>query len=298
MGRIFYFNINYGCDNNCVFCYSHNTQHRGMSNHEISLNVFQRYLKENNITEKDRIILNGGEPLLHTNINEILYYLRKINCEVLVYSNGTHLVNIDFSTLSPKFRFIIPIHGDDILHDSITRNYGSWIKTINGMQTCIDKGTCFLDLKVILNESMFRNKENWYKVCSTLLNVPFNNAVHLTKMADTIISKKNQCNHITQEEAKHYTKLLFELFISKNCKIKLYDTCVLGLKNYFMNSIFKQLKAPKVFFKDYNQFRKINIEDITGCCSKKCDCRFFCMSAVKQYKVLEYFDGKFYQNLE
>lgn len=298
MRRIFYFNINYGCDNNCIFCYSHNTQHRGISYHEIPLNIFQKYLKENNITAKDRVILNGGEPLLHTNINEILYYLQKINCEVLVYSNGTHLINIDMASLSSKFRFIIPIHGYDILHDSITRNYGSWVKTINGMQTCINEGSCLLDLKIILNENMFRSKENWNKTCEMMLNVPFNNAVHLTKMADTIISKKNQCIHITQEKANYYTKLLFEKFISKNCKIKLYDTCILGLKNYLMNNILEELEKPEVFFKDHNQFRKINIEDCTGCCSNKCDYKFFCISAVKQYKVLEYFDEKFYQNLE
>ena len=34
--RIFYTNITYGCNSNCVFCYSHNTKHIKDTYNEVS----------------------------------------------------------------------------------------------------------------------------------------------------------------------------------------------------------------------------------------------------------------------
>ena len=298
MSRIFYFNITYGCNSNCVFCYSHNTQHNNSSFQEISQFDFQNYLKEHLVTESDRVILNGGEPLLNTQIDDLMGCLRDIGCEVLIYSNGIRLVEVPCSVLSPRFRFIVPIHGHEALHDSITRNVGSWRKTLDGMRACFERGGCLLDLKVILNAYMYQTTDSWEKTCAALSKVPFNHAVHLTQMADTIISRKNGCHQIRQEVAKRYTRLLFELFLPYNCKIKLYDTCVAGLGDYLPNGAIHSLETPDVFFKDFSQFRKLELSHAVPPCAKDCREREMCLSAVGQYKVLEYFQGNVYQSLE
>ena len=88
MKNIFYFNITYGCNSNCIFCYSHNTCHNNTSHNEMTADVFKKYIEERNVSEHDRIIINGGEPLLHTQIEEILHLLNSYNCEVLIYTNG------------------------------------------------------------------------------------------------------------------------------------------------------------------------------------------------------------------
>jgi len=298
VSRIFYFNITYGCDNDCVFCYSQNTYHNSRPHNEITLQQFKDYLEEKGISQDDRVILNGGEPLLHTQIKDILNYLRDIGCEVLIYTNGTRLTSVDFSSLTSRFRFIVPIHGHETLHDIITRRPGSYRETAAGMAACQESGICLLDLKVILNAEMVKNEEAWKKTCSAYDAIPFNHAVHLTKMADTIVSKRNHCPTVDRTTAERYTPLLFELFLKRECKIKLYDTCIEGLQNYLPNHIQELPEVPEVFFKDHSQYRTIELKKPLQPCAASCSRRAFCISAVSEYKVLEFFRGKVYHSLE
>lgn len=298
MSRIFYFNITYGCDNNCIFCYSQNTYHGSRTHNEITLRQFKDYLEEKKISQDDRVILNGGEPLLHTQFTDILHYLRDIGCEVLVYTNGTRLASVEFPSLTSRFRFIVPIHGYKELHDAITQHLGSYRETVAGMAACQEDGTCLLDLKVILNAGMVQSGESWERTCSAYDMIPFNHAVHLTKMADTIVSKRNHCPTVDDVIAERYTLLLFEHFLNRGCKIKLYDTCIAGLRNYLPDHIPELPIAPEVFFKDHSQYRTIELKKTPKPCAGSCGCGEFCISAVSQYKVLDFFQGKAYQSLE
>ena len=72
--RIFYTNITYGCNSNCVFCYSHNTKHIKDTYNEVSKESLVEYWNRMCVTKNDRIIINGGEPLLHTEFKDILHH--------------------------------------------------------------------------------------------------------------------------------------------------------------------------------------------------------------------------------
>ena len=93
---IHYFNITYTCNSNCIFCYSHNTIHSGNVHKEISYIDFTDYLTRKKVCSHDRVIINGGEPFLHTQIIDILKFLEGIKCEVLIYTNGRLLTKYDF----------------------------------------------------------------------------------------------------------------------------------------------------------------------------------------------------------
>ncbi len=298
MRRIFYFNITYGCNSNCIFCYSHNTWHNSMPHKEISLEVFIDYLEGNHISAEDRVILNGGEPLLHARIIEFLEYLKRYRCETLIYTNGRLLSEIDLSKLDFNFRFIVPIHGYSELHDSITGVKGSYLETINGMFRFKEKNDCLLDLKVILNNGMIKNDDTLNRTLESLNNIYFNNAVHLTKMADTIISSKHNCSSISNNTADYYMKILFEYFVDRGCRIKLFDTCIKSfswLKNY---ELMKFQDKITVYFKDYNQERQIFPNRLKLGCMNTCKNKKYCISAVSEYTVLEFNDNKLYENLE
>ena len=47
-----------------------------------------------------------------------------------------------------------------------------------------------LDVKVILNPQMIKSQNEFDRTLKELDSMPFNNAIHITKMADTIISRK------------------------------------------------------------------------------------------------------------
>ena len=184
------------------------------------------------------------------------------------------------------------------LHDSITGVKGSYYETVRGMQ-CFEKNVdCKLDLKVILNNNMVHSEKSFKKTLMSFNNVYFNNAVHLTRMADTIISKKNNCVSIDNNTASKYMELLYLYFKENVNVIKIFDTCLKDFKVLENKKIHQRLENFKVYFKDKNQESEIILGKPVLSCSYFCDKKDFCISAVGEYRVLELYKDKIYENLE
>lgn len=297
--RIFYFNITYSCNSNCVFCYSHNTWHNSRSHNEIEKEELFVYLNKHNVDENDRVIINGGEPLLHKEIEAILLGLISYNCEVLVYTNGRLLVNYDFSMLTDKFRFVIPIHGYETVHDKITGVQGSYRKTIQGLEYLVKNSICKVDVKLILNNEIIAHDPEGLKTIEGFeRNVVFNNAIHLTKMADTIISSRNNCEPISNDTAAYYLKIFYEYFKKQNVLIKIFDTCVYSLNDIRDREIVPIQKEITVYFKDKNIFKILELTRTYQGCMDNCPYCDKCKSAVDEYTVLEIQNNNIYENLE
>ena len=291
--NIHYFNITYTCNSNCIFCYSHNTIHSGKVYKEISYTEFTDYLIRNKICSHDRVIINGGEPFLHSQIIDILKFLVDIKCEILIYTNGRLLTKYDFSFLNEKFRFVIPFHGYKELHDKITRVKGSYDEMYNGVEH-LRKFNCKVDMTIILNYEMVTDSDIFAKSLQSLETFNFNNALHITKMADTKVSKRNQCKSITNEYSSLYTAKTFYYFKDKIPCIKIFDTCILDI---YITDYHDEIEPFNVWFKDTTKESSVElIHNNIACISR---CKYFqeCTSAVGEYTVLEY-DRCFRKGLE
>ena len=291
--NIYYFNITYTCNSNCVFCYSHNTIHSSRKHNEISLKDFIDYLKLNDVHKDDRVIINGGEPFLHSEIIDLLKSLLDFGCEVLIYTNGRCLSDYDFSFMTDDFRFVIPVHGYKSLHDSITRCNGSFDSMHQGIKH-LSSFNCKVDVKVILNPQMISSQNEFDKTLFEVATLAFNNAVHITKMADTVISKKNGVPSVSNELASKYTMQLFKYFCNKGIKLKIFDTCIrdIDIQEFDNRDI-----SLKVFFKDAKAERIFNFYTPEMTCRQDCHKKQYCQSAVGNYTVLEY-NGHFYKGIE
>ena len=288
MKRIFYFNITYGCNSNCVFCYSHNTRHNSESYNEMLAEQFFQYLECQGITSRDRVI-----------IEKILIGLIQYKCEVLIYTNGRLINNYDFTVLNKNFRFIVPIHGYETIHDSITGAHGSYKETIKGLKYLVEGTECLVDIKLILNNRIISEDPIGRKVLQEFEDtIVFNNAIHLTKMADTIISVRNHCQTIINENASTFMQIFFDYFKDKNVKIKIFDTCIKSMSWLENKEIEKYKDSIEVYFKDKNQYRVMELSKNLSGCKKNCPFIDKCISAVDEYKTLEYFEDKIYENLE
>lgn len=286
MKRIFYSNVNYSCNSNCIFCYSHNTIHNGKRNREISCSALSEYWQRNELSPKDSVIINGGEPLLHEEISAIIASLLKTGCEILLYTNGRLASRLNILGFNSNIRFIVPIHGFRELHDEITGVSGSYDETIDGLHHLAD-GNCLVDIKIILNHKMVSDPAIFDMTMNSLNNVPFNNTVHITTMADTIVSAKNKCPSVTRDQSSEYTKKAVEHFIGKY-RIKLYDTCVRETAAYWDPLTIKPFDEPViVFFKDENIEKVVDLHPDGMKCRLSCPQRRFCKSAVCEYTVLE-----------
>ncbi|WP_349405875.1 radical SAM protein [Clostridium perfringens] len=296
--RIFYFNINYACNNKCIFCYSHNTKHTELTYNELSFSEFKKYINEKNISIIDRIVINGGEPLLHSEIDKYLRFLSNKNYETVIFSNGRLAKNLDSRYLTNNIRFVIPIHGFEEVHDYITGIKGSFNETLASMNW-LTKNTnkCLVDMKIILNEKSIFNLDNFLKSLETWNKVSFNNAVHITMMADTKISKANKCVPLDRSIVSDYTYKILKNFIYKST-VKIYGTCIKSIGHFVKDNVDSYKYYLEFYYKDFSNEKVIELKESNLCCDKDCIYREYCKSEVTEYKVLEFNNNKIYESVE
>lgn len=293
--KVYYINLNYLCDNSCIFCYSHNTNQLDKST--FTFEKLQLLFEKYNISRDDRVILNGGEPLLHKEIDKILEFLYLKEVEVLIFTNGRNIRKLKPDILNKNFRFIVPIHGNKKIHNYITRDEKSFDETMESLNWLSNnKFSCLVDIKIILNEKTveengFRNSlEIWKKT-------PFNNAVHITKMMETKISKINGCKKLNKKKVNEYSLELFKEFKNYR-KIKFYSTCVNGILDLENFEVIDNEFKVKLLYVDYQTEKYIELKRKEKKCNPMCEERKICLSEVDEYNVLEFYKDKLYKNME
>ena len=85
----YYFNITYNCNSNCMFCAADIAKEKCPA--EMTIDKIENVLKENNVTNSDRVVLNGGEPTIHKNFIGILHMISKYNPRIILFTNGKNL---------------------------------------------------------------------------------------------------------------------------------------------------------------------------------------------------------------
>ena len=295
--NIYYFNITYGCNSNCVFCYSHNTIHTANNHRDLSFVEFKSYLDEKQVSVDDRVIINGGEPLLHPDLMNMLHYLNGKACEVLIYTNGRLLSHYDFSFLDDKLRFVVPIHGNTSLHDRITKIPGSLEETLSGIDS-LYQSNCHCDLKIILNEYMIKDEWEYEILLNLLAKLRFHGGIHLTQMADTSISKANGCMSISWNAAAPLVAEFVDWALNLGINVSVFDTCIYKIKQLKEFPIVLSAPPIRVFFKDQTQYREINLSRAVDINCQNCSYCELCKSAVDEYHVLRFTQSAIYDDLE
>ncbi len=295
VNKVYYINLNYLCDNKCIFCYSHNTNYLNKST--ITFEKLQFLFEKYNISKIDRVVLNGGEPLLHKEINKILSFLYQKEVEVLIFTNGRNIRNIDPKLLNKNIRFVVPIHGDKNIHNYITRDEKSFDETIENLRWLTDnKFPCLVDIKIILNEKT-TEEDGFRSSLEIWKEVPFNNAIHITKMMETKVSKANKCKELEVRKINKYNLELFKEFRSSR-KLKFYSTCINGILKLGAYKVVKNEFQVKLLYIDYQSEKYIGLRRKEKKCSLECRERDLCLSEVDEYSVLEFYKDRLYKNME
>ena len=295
--NIYYFNITYGCNSNCIFCYSHNTVHISQNHRAITFTQFKSYMEEKKVSSMDRIIINGGEPLLHPELMTMLHYLDEKDCEVLIYTNGRLLSKFNFSFLDDKFRFVVPIHGDSALHDRITQVPGSFTETQSGIDS-LYQSNCRCDLKIILNEYIIQFHEEFERLLGQLSKLNFRGCYHLTQMADTRLSRANGCMSISWNDSAPLVAEFVDWSLDRGINVKVFDTCIRKVQQ-LEQSLLQVIASPiRVFFKDQSQYREIYLSRAIDESCQSCEYRAKCKSAVDEYHALLFTPSGVYDDLE
>gem|GEM_PF-2898997 len=133
--QVLYYNVNFTCNSNCVFCAANLTNKSNNGNM-----LFQDILNSTNnypTHEKKAVVFNGGETTLYPNISDLIDNAKIHNSQVILFTNGRNLSDKDYAQriLKNLSRVTIPLYGvDPIHHDNLTKINGSFSETIEGIR--------------------------------------------------------------------------------------------------------------------------------------------------------------------
>lgn len=286
MSNIYYFNVNYYCNNDCVFCFSSST---GNNSHQISLEEFMLRIDNIKPSCEDKVIFNGGEPTIHPEFYAMLnYVIESYSTSVVVYSNG---VSLDLNKIHNKYNlmFIVPIHGERELHNSITRNKESFSSTINNLQK-LQQNEIKFTIKFIVNTTMMENGLNLCELLEKFNLVP--NEIVIARLNETKKSKENQVV-ITEtmpfiKYLKFNARKLQEKYVVKYLDIPFCYLCDINMEYLTVSNV------PQFFFNDYKYnmvYRNYNKQVMIGDNCNECKCCELCNKLSSTYLTIAYRNG-------
>jgi MoaA/NifB/PqqE/SkfB family radical SAM enzyme len=133
-----YVNLNYTCNERCVFCASDltNSPAAGVSR-QLSVDAIRAWIGQRPPRAGDEVQLAGGEPTLHRDLFEIIRLFGQHCSAITLFTNGVRLANSDYARQaieSGLSEFQIALFGSSPeAHDGITRRRGSFAATIEAL---------------------------------------------------------------------------------------------------------------------------------------------------------------------
>ena len=300
--NVLYFNINYECNNNCRFCFSHHTSWHDVK-YNVSLQEVKKIISDYQISPEDRIVINGGEPTLHKELFEIVDKKRKKSRHIVMYTNGTLLADYNYAKAlieSGVSRLTIPIHGDSSLHNYFTRNKRSYDLTLQGIKNIIDLKKAGLDIvleiKFIVTQKLVAaefDSLDFLRINDLIDNV---DCVVIAGQVDTYVSTNNHIKNVQDSILFAYLNEQINNLLNYkgdiNIKMEDIRLCRLDKKIQNLLNVLPEEK-PDHFekFLAYNNMTKdIEIVDYkksrSECLNKNCNFIEFCSEIEKRYYIL------------
>lgn len=157
------------CNNRCVMCtnpreFSLSTP---LKNYDLKTQIlkFKSYLSGNKVYEsnkerRDYINITGGEPTLHPNFFELLYYIRKnsLNIPITLLTNGRKFSNKKFlnkfiSIARQPFKIAIALHSSKKeLFEKITGVKGSFNQTVKALDNLKGSFKGEIEIRIVLHK--------------------------------------------------------------------------------------------------------------------------------------------------
>lgn len=167
MATKYFINLNFVCNERCIFCAANLANGSRVSGREpmITLEQLREWLGDSPPGQDDCVMLAGGEPTLHRDLLPIVRLLRTTCPEVSIFTNGLRFSSPAFARAALEAgitKVEIGLFGATAAaHEAITRVPGSFEKTLRAMNVLADLKTEFpFSLQVRLLVSRQSNSEN------------------------------------------------------------------------------------------------------------------------------------------
>ena len=281
MSKIYYFNIDYYCNNDCIYCFSSST---GVIRREISLKVFEKIINDVSPSLNDKIVINGGEPSLHKNFYQMIKFLdESCESEIIVYTNGRTL-SPEKLCLSKGVKFVVPIHGNEFEHNYITQNENAFRETLNSLKQLQSLKMNYV-VKFILNYDMLKSFFDPVKFLDRNELTPLE--IMIARLNETKKSRFNKVPAVGASMLKDFL-LVHTEDLNKHFKVKYLDIPFCYFKSKFdVGEI--SCTAPIFYFSDDKNYliKRDYFKDVKiGCNCQFCRHSKTCDMMKKTYLTL------------
>lgn len=178
MGKSSDIKLGYSCNDACIHCVVANHRDKAKLLKKVDLNT-EEYFKEIILSknkEVTNIIVTGGEPTIRPDFLEIIKFIKNLNLNVDLQTNGRKLANKEFflETCDYIDKYIVALHGPNSqIHEQITQRKNSFQETVNGIKniTNYNKNICGKIVLSKINYKYLKETINLFKELNVKLIV-------------------------------------------------------------------------------------------------------------------------------
>jgi uncharacterized protein len=289
--RTLYFNINYSCNNACIFCASDRTSKQGKNSLNIDQETFESLMELHSVGESDNVIINGGEPTISPHLLSILHSIKNKGAHSCLFTNGRRFSDETFCNEILKTgvnRITIPIYADNLeAFEYLTNAPGSFQQTCRGIDNILRlRDTSGSYLEVILKLLFFKPtlKTNPDILSWIMVRFPSTNFISLNSLiiSEAILERYEELVANAEEISNSLNATLDRVrFEGLESKVQLWDIpyCLIKERNSTFLPSVKQVKSSEAdYYFDINclsgnqKYEKAVLPDICLNCiySKQC----------------------------
>ncbi|MDP8230006.1 MAG: radical SAM protein [Candidatus Gorgyraea atricola] len=156
-GRV---DLTYRCNNNCRHCWLRISPQSQERKDELSFEEIKRIVSEAKAMGCRRWFISGGEPMLRPDFSEIFDYLTRNGLSYSLNTNGTLITPKIAELMKRKGSKMVALYGASAkVHDHITRNPGSFEKTMRGFRYLKEAGASFIVQLIPMKDNYYEFKD-------------------------------------------------------------------------------------------------------------------------------------------
>jgi radical SAM additional 4Fe4S-binding domain len=191
--RLVWLEITQACNMRCIHCYE-GDRHIASSK-QLTLDKWKDIISQLSNIGVQRVVVIGGEPCTHKNINDILMFLADNNISTTLFTNGNLLSDELLETIiSNSIEVKVSLYGHNAeVHDQITKKNGSFEILFNNIQYLLSK-----NIKVSIAIVLMKENEKYFSEIKE-----FAQSLNVSNIKFDVIREVfsgTQCNHIPQDK--------------------------------------------------------------------------------------------------
>lgn len=152
--------LTYRCNNNCRHCWLRIAPGAREKERELSTGEIKALVDDARRLGCRKWSISGGEPMLRPDFAEIFDYITSRSASYSINTNGTLITPEIAELMRRKGRKMIAIYGGTPeIHDHVTRNPGSFQKTMNGFSLLQETGAEFIVQIIPMRDNFHQYKD-------------------------------------------------------------------------------------------------------------------------------------------